>query len=138
MQGILLPSTLSLTISAYEHYLMLNYSPNYPLPCATAGLPAEGYSLHSTQDILVETGPKHRMCGPYRRSSVADVWFYGFRINILINLSIIYQYFKYNHLNMVMHSLVHRIQPQNLLFFLLFPRLSFQTCRNQLQDLTTE
>ena len=41
--------------------------------------------------------------GPCRSSSAADVWFYGFRINILINLSIIYQYFTYNHLKMVMH-----------------------------------
>ena len=33
---------------------------------------------------------------PCRCSSVAKVWFYSIQINILVNLSIIYQYFSMN------------------------------------------
>ena len=41
--------------------------------------------------------------GLCRCSSTADVWFYGSQINILINLSIIYQYFSCNCLKTVLH-----------------------------------
>ena len=106
----------------------------------------KGCSLSSTQEIHAKKGSKHRMCrvslrgprstatavvkGQCRCSSDADVQFYGFQINILFNLSIIYQYFAIqSFIDDSARTTIIKHSRKNW-YFPLFSKLTFQACRN--------
>ena len=60
-------------------------------------LHSDRHSLCSTQEVLTQNGPMNRMTSRRslcRCSSVAKGQFYNIQINILVDLSIIYQHFS--------------------------------------------